>query len=189
MHGAGLRSRSIVSCDCARRLASGSGEGDNIMAVEMFLKLAGIDGESTDSKHKGEIDVLAWSWGLSNEAAPPAGGGAGAGRAKVENISIQKLVDIASPLLLLFSAQGKHISDGTLTTRKASKGAKGNEFLLFKMTDVIVTSVHVAASQDTNQPAESITLSFGKVEFDYRPDGSPGTEISFRWDVTANKKF
>jgi type VI secretion system secreted protein Hcp len=160
------------------------------MAVEMFLKLTGIDGESTDAKHKGEIDVLAWSWGLSNEAAPPAGGGAGTGRAKVENISIQKLVDIASPLLLFFSAQGKHISDGTLTTRKASKGAKGgNEFLLFKMTDVIVTSVHVAASQDTNQPAESITLSFGKVEFDYRPDGSPGTEIFFRWDVAANKKF
>lgn len=101
---------------------------------EMFLKLAGIEGESVDAKHKGEIDVLAWSWGLS-EVQSPAGGGAGAGRPKIENISIQKLVDLASPLLLSFSAQGKHISDGTLTTRKAGK--LSGDSLPFKMTDVI----------------------------------------------------
>ena len=149
------------------------------MPFEMFLKLAGIEGESSDAKHKGEIDVLAWSWGLSHEAGSPAGGGAGAGRVKIEHISIQKLVDLASPLLALFGAQGKHITDGTLTTRKAGKG--GDDFLLFKMTDVIVTSVHVAVSKDTGQPAESITLSFGKFELNYRPtnpDGSLGTEKS-----------
>jgi type VI secretion system secreted protein Hcp len=151
------------------------------MPVEMFLKLAGIDGESTDAKHKGEIDVLAWSWGLSQEGGSPAGGGGGAGRVKIENISIQKLVDLASPLLLSFSATGKHISDGTLTTRKAGKGAKaGGEFLLFKMSNVIVTSVHVAASQDGNAPTESITLSFGKVEFDYK-------DKAFKFDVTGGK--
>ena len=151
------------------------------MPVEMFLKLAGIDGESTDAKHKGEIDVLAWSWGLSQEGGSPAGGGGGAGRVKIENISIQKLVDLASPLLLSFSATGKHISDGTLTTRKAGKGAKaGGEFLLFKMSNVIVTSVHVAASQDSNAPTESITLSFGKVEFNYK-------DKAFKFDVTGGK--
>jgi type VI secretion system secreted protein Hcp len=151
------------------------------MPVEMFLKLAGIDGESTDAKHKGEIDVLAWSWGLSQEGGSPGGGGGGAGRVKIENISIQKLVDLASPLLLSFSATGKHISDGTLTTRKAGKGAKaGGEFLLFKMGNVIVTSVQVAAAQDGNAPTESITLSFGKVEFDYK-------DKAFKFDVTGGK--
>jgi type VI secretion system secreted protein Hcp len=151
------------------------------MPVEMFLKLAGIDGESTDAKHKGEIDVLAWSWGLSQEGGSPGGGGGGAGRVKIENISIQKLVDLASPLLLSFSATGKHISDGTLTTRKAGKGAKaGGEFLLFKMSNVIVTSVQVAAAQDGNAPTESITLSFGKVEFDYK-------DKAFKFDVTGGK--
>jgi type VI secretion system secreted protein Hcp len=157
------------------------------MPVQMFLKLAGIDGESTDAKHKGEIDVLAWSWGLSDSTSP-GGGGGGAGRVNIENISIQKLVDLASPLLLSFSAQGKHITDGTLTTRKAGK--LSGDFLLFKMTDVIVTSVHVSASQDTNQPAENITLSFGKVDFDYRPtkpDGTLGADLSFKWDVNAMK--
>ena len=164
------------------------------MPVEMFLKLAGIEGESSDAKHKGEIDVFAWSWGLSEEAGrgnPQAGSpaGGGAGRVKIESISIQKLVDLASPLLLLFSAQGKHITDGTLTTRKAGKG--GGDFLLFKMTDVIVTSVHVAVSKDTGQPAESITLNFGKFEFNYRPtnpDGSLGTAKSSGWDIRAGKQ-
>jgi len=164
------------------------------MPVEMFLKLAGIEGESSDAKHKGEIDVLAWSWGLSEEAGrgdPQAGSpaGGGASRVKIESISIQKLIDVASPLLLLFSAQGKHITDGTLTTRKAGKG--GGDFLLFKMTDVIVTSVHVAVSKDTDQPAESITLNFGKFEFNYRPtnpDGSLGTAKSSGWDIRAGKQ-
>ena len=157
------------------------------MPVEMFLKLTGIQGETADIKHKGEIDVLAWSWGLSKEPPPPAGGG-GSGPVKIENISIEKLVDLASPLLLSFGAQGKHIADGTLTTRRAGKN--GSEFLVFKMTDVIVTSVHVAVSKDTGQPAESITLSFGKSEFNYRPtspDGSLGTEKSSKWDVAAGK--
>jgi type VI secretion system secreted protein Hcp len=88
----------------------------------------------------------------------------------------------------LFSAQGKHITDGTLTTRKAGKG--GGDFLLFKMPDVIVTSVHVAVSKDTDQLAESVTLSFGKFEFNYRPtnpDGSLGTEKSSKWDVARGK--
>jgi type VI secretion system secreted protein Hcp len=159
--------------------------------VEMFLKLSGIDGESVDAKHKGEIDVLAWSWGLSAESAPPGGGGgSGAGRVKIQDISIQKLVDLASPLLLSFSAQGKHISDGTLTTRRPGKAAA--EFLLLKMTDVIVTSVNMVASKDENRPTESITLNFAKLQLDYRPqkaDGSLGPEKSFKWNVAAGKPF
>jgi type VI secretion system secreted protein Hcp len=157
----------------------------------MVLKLAGIDGESTDPKHKGEIDVLAWSWGLSQEApSTGGGGGGGAGRPGIENLSIQKLVDLASPLLLSFSAQAKHISDGTLTTRRAGK--RGGEFLLFKMSNVVVTSVRVAASKDDNVPTENITLNFGKLEFGYRPtkpDGSLGPETAFKWEVSAAKPF
>src|SRR5262245_56684383 len=156
--------------------------------MEMFLKLAGIEGESVDAKHKGEIDVLAWSWGLSEEG-PPAGTGGAGGRVKIQNLAIQKLVDLASPLLLSFSARGKHISDGTLTTRNPEHGAG---FLLFKMTNVTVTSVNMAASKDEARPTESVTLNFAKVELDYRsikPDGSIGTEKSFKWDVSAGKPF
>ena len=165
------------------------------MALEMFLKLAGIAGESLDAKHKGEIDVLAWSWGLSTpevSSAAGAGAGAGAGRVKIDNISIQKWVDIASPLLISSETTGKHITDGTLSTRKAlTAGKAGGDFLLFKMTDVIVTSVHVAASADTDRPTESITLSFAKFEFDYQPtkaDGSLGPAGSVGWDIVTAKQ-
>ena len=160
------------------------------MAVDLFLKLAGIEGESVDAKHNGEIDVLAWSWGLSQDPPAGTGGGGGAGRVKIESISVQKQVDLASPLLLLFSAQGKHISDGTLTTRKPGKAV--NEFLLFKMSNVMVTSVHVNVAEGGSAPTENVTFSFGKVEFTYRSteaDGSPGAEKSFKWDVAQNKPF
>lgn len=154
------------------------------MAIELFLKLTGIDGESTDAKHKGEIDVLAWSWGLSHEVTSTGGGATGP--TKVDGVSIQKLVDLASPLLLSASAESKKISDGTLTTRKAG----GGEFLLFKMTNVVVTSVNVAASEATNAPTESVNLSFSKLEFTYqatKPDGTPGAKKSFKFDVTGGK--
>jgi type VI secretion system secreted protein Hcp len=153
------------------------------MAIELFLKLTGIDGESIDAKHKGEIDVLAWSWGLSHEVAST--GGVPTGRTKIESISIQKLVDLASPLLLSASAQSKSISDGMLTARKAGKS--GGEFLLFKMTNVVVTSVSVAATEATDAPTESVNLSFGKLEFTYRT--TTGTEKSFKFDVTGGKLF
>jgi len=170
------------------RLCRNPAREGGVVPEEMFLKLSGIDGESIDAKHKGEIDVLAWSWGLSEEGVP-ATGGAGAGEVKIQSLSIQKLVDLASPLLLSYSAHGKHISAGTLTTRNPGKGT---EFLFFKMTNVTVTSVSMMASKDATRPAESITLNFAKLDFDYRsskPDGSVGTEKHFKWDILAGKSF
>jgi len=161
------------------------------MPVDMFLKLAGIDGESVDAKHKGEIDVLAWSWGLSESPPQTGSGGGGAGKVKAQDLSIQKLVDLASPLLLSYSAEGKHISDGTLTARQESKGA-GQEFLVFKMTNVLVTSVSTAETSKDVRPGETVTLNFTKLDFDYRSfkqDGSVNQEKSFRWDFSTNKSF
>ena len=161
------------------------------MPVDMFLKLTGIDGESVDAKHKGEIDVLAWSWGLSESQPQTGSGGGGAGKVKAQDLSIQKLVDLASPLLLSYSAEGKHISDGTLTARQESKGA-GQEFLVFKMTNVLVTSVSTAETSKDVRPGETVTLNFTKLDFDYRSfkqDGSVNQEKSFRWDFSTNKSF
>lgn len=158
------------------------------MSLQMFLKLTGIEGESVDARHAHEIDILGWTWGLSEPAS--SSGGGGAGRVAIRNIAIQKLVDLSSPLLLLSSADGARIASGTVTTRRA--GAGGAEFLLFKMTDVIVTSVAVAAASDASQPTETVILGFSKVEFDYSPtlpNGSLGPVKSFRWDIATNGPF
>src|SRR5262245_21929107 len=102
------------------------------MAVDMFLKLDKIDGESADKAHKGEIDVLAWSWGASNSGSAHMGGGAGAGKVNVQDISFTKYIDKSSPSLFLSCANGKHIPTATLVVRKA--GEKPLEYLKLELT-------------------------------------------------------
>src|SRR6516162_5553151 len=90
------------------------------MAVDMFLKLAGIAGESDDARHKGEIDVLAWSWGVSEAHEGQAGAGSGAGKPNFQDLAIKKLVDLASPLLLAATAKGSHIRTDRSQIRDAA---------------------------------------------------------------------
>src|ERR1700692_4311219 len=91
------------------------------MAVDMFIKIDTVDGEAQDSKHKKEIDVLSWSWGMSNAGACHAGGGAGAGKANVQDLSFTKWVDSATPKLALACCAGKHFKDAVLVVRKAGR--------------------------------------------------------------------
>src|SRR5438309_10883689 len=95
------------------------------MAVDMFLKINGVDGESKDDKHKKEIDVLAWSWGMSNSGSAHAGGGAGAGKVNVQDVSVTKYVDSSSPKLMLACCNGTHYANPLLPGRKAGGDAPG----------------------------------------------------------------
>ena len=109
------------------------------MAVDMFIKIDGIKGESKDSKHKGEIDVLAWSWGLSNSGTFHMGGGGGSGKANLQDLSFTKYVDAGSADLALSCATGKHIAKANLVVRKA--GDKPLEYILIELTECLITSV------------------------------------------------
>ena len=91
------------------------------MAVDTFLKLGDIKGESKDSKHGGEIDVLSWSWGVSQTGTMSYGGGGGAGKANFQDLNFMHNVDKASPILMLKCATGEHIKEATLVSRKAGK--------------------------------------------------------------------
>ncbi|MBW0001478.1 MAG: type VI secretion system tube protein Hcp, partial [Verrucomicrobia bacterium] len=105
------------------------------MAVDMFLKIATVDGESRDSKHSKEIDVLAWSWGMSNAGSAHVGGGAGAGKVNVQDVSVTKYVDSSSPKLMLACASGTHYDNALLTVRKAG-GDSPVEYIKIKMDEV-----------------------------------------------------
>ncbi len=158
------------------------------MPIQMFLKLDGVEGESTDAAHKGEIDVLAWSWGLSDPAPAAGGGGAAAGKVAIQALSIQKRVDLSSPSLLLLAAEGKRAPAGVLTNRHTT----GGEFLILKLNDVLVTSVAIGVMSTADQVAETVTLAFGKIEFDYRPtlpNGGLRPPEAFRWDIARNAPF
>jgi type VI secretion system secreted protein Hcp len=157
------------------------------MAVDVFIKIAGIEGESKDSKHAGEIDVLSWTWGVSQSGASSLGGGAGAGKANFSDLNIMHTVDKASTKLMLACATGDHIKDATLVVRKAGK--EQQEYLIIKMTDILVTSVQPSGSSEV--PTESVSLQFSKVEMDYKPqkpDGSLDAAVKFGYNLKTNLK-
>jgi type VI secretion system secreted protein Hcp len=109
------------------------------MAMDIFAKLGDIKGESTDDKHKDEVEVLSYSWGVTNPVHIGSGGGAGTGKATFQDLSIVHRIDKASPKLLEACATGVHLKEATITFRKAGKGQQ--DFLIIKMNDVIVTGV------------------------------------------------
>jgi type VI secretion system secreted protein Hcp len=159
------------------------------MAVDMFLKLNGIKGESKDGKHKDEIHIESFSWGMSQTGAHGFGGGGGAGKVSVHDISITKYVDKSSPYLMAYCCSGKHIPDGLITVRKA--GDKPLEYLKIKLTDLLVSGVQHAGS-GSDLLTENVTLNFSKFHVDYqeqKPDGSGQPAGEMGWDVKANQKF
>jgi type VI secretion system secreted protein Hcp len=159
------------------------------MAVDMFIKIDTVDGESKDSKHKKEIDVLSWSWGASNSGSAHSGGGAGSGKVNVQDLSFTKWVDSSTPKLLLAVHDGKHFKDATLVVRKA--GEKPVEYLKIKMEQVLISSVSHGGSGGEDRLTENITLNFAKVSVDYVPQddkGAAGTAIPFAWDIAGNAK-
>lgn len=155
------------------------------MAADIFAKLGDIKGESQDNKHKDEIEVLSWSWGVTNSVSV-AGSGIGAGRANFHDLSFTHKIDKASPLLMNACAAGVHLKEATITHRKAGKGQQ--EFLVIKMNDVIITALGDADSDDESM--ETVSLAFAKVDVEYRPQKADGTldaGIHFKYDLKTNK--
>jgi len=157
------------------------------MAVDVFLKLGTIGGESTDDAHKGEIDVLSWSWGISQSGTMAGGGGGGAGKASFNDLSFMHNFDKASPAVMTACATGEHIKDATLVARKAGKGQQ--EYIIVKMTDILITSVQPSGSSEN--PMESVSMQFAKVDIEYKPqkaDGSLDAGVHFIYDIKGNKE-
>ena len=159
------------------------------MAVDMFLKLDGIKGESKDSKHPDEIHIESFSWGMNQTGAHGAGGGGGAGKVSVHDISVTKFLDKASPELMLACCNGKHIKEGLITVRKA--GENPVEYLKIKLVDVLISGVQ-DAGHGSDLLTENLTINFAKFNVDYQEQGKDGKAaggpVSMGWDVKANVK-
>ena len=160
------------------------------MADLIHLKLTGIKGESVSVSHRDEIAVESWNWGLAN-ALPLGGGGSSStvGRPTFSPFSWVHRVDIASPLLWKACATGQNIAEAILSIARPL--ATAGDYLTLRMTDVIVTTVHLAdASADAAPPLESVSMMFAKFEYGYRPqlaNGSFGPEVTFRYDIRSNR--
>ena len=159
------------------------------MASDIFAKLGDIKGESLDSKHKDEVEVLSWSWGVNRTGSIAHGGGSSEGKASFNDFNFTHHIDKATPLLMKACAAGTHIPDATITVRKAGKGQQ--EFLILKMTDVLITSVNPSGSGDSAATAEAVAMQSSKVDLEYKPqkaDGSLDAGIHFKYDIKGNKE-
>src|SRR5262245_45242432 len=159
-------------------------------AIDCFLKIEGIEGESHDAKHKGEIDVVAWSWGATQAGTMDFGGGGGAGKVDLQDFHFTARVSKASPKLMLACANGEHIPKVVLTCRKAGK--EQQEYLRYTFTHVLVGSYKLGSAGSDLIPVEEVKLNFARVEHEYREqkaDGSLGGAFRTGWDRKANKKI
>ena len=159
------------------------------MAVDMFIKLDGIKGESRDAKHKGEIDVLAWSWGLSNSGTLHTGGGGGAGKANFQDISFTKYVDAGSADLALSCANGKHPKSAKLVVRKA--GENPLEYIIIELGECLVTSLSTGGSGGEDRLTENVTLNFEEIHFTYWTQddkGAKGESSEYKYNIAENIK-
>ena len=158
-------------------------------AFDYFLKIDGIQGESTDAKHKDEIEVLSWSWGETQERAPSFSGGGGIGKVAMTDLHVSASISKASPQLLLACASGKHVKSAVLTGRRAGKAQA--DFLTFSLSDVLVSGYQTGGAT-ADAPLDSISLSFSKIEVSYQAQTAKGTlapPVRAGWDVKANKAF
>lgn len=157
-------------------------------AVDYFIKFDGVDGDSADVKHKGEIDVLSWSWGAENRGSSSGSGAGRAGKAQFQDFRFVMRTSKASPKILIGLAQGLSLKFAQLTGRLAGKTQL--EFLKIKFDDVVLTGYQSAAS-DGEAPAEEIAFSFARFNLSITPqkaDGSADAAVEGGWDIKMNKK-
>ena len=125
---------------------------------------------------------------MSNSGSAHTGGGAGAGKVNVQDLSFTKYVDKASSPLLGACCKGTHITKATLTVRKA--GGNALEYVMITMEEVLVASVTTGGSGGEDRLTENVTLNFATFKFQYQPqkaDGSKdGGTIDAKWDIAKN---
>jgi len=159
------------------------------MAVDFFLNIPGVKGESKDDAHKDEIEVLAWSWGMSQSGTMHSGTGGGTGKVSVQDFNITKYVDKSTPNLMQKCCTGKHYDEVIFTARKA--GDKPLEYVKLTMNEVIVTAANTGGSGGEEQVTENISLNFAKYKYEYTPQSETGGKagtITQTFDIRANKE-
>lgn len=163
---------------------------ESVMAQDIFIKINGVEGESLDAAHRGEIEVLSWHWAVSQPANMHAGSGGGAGKSSVEDLCFVHRFDKASTNLLQYCLSGKHIPEAVLTVRKA--GGSPLEYLRIILQEIIISGVRPHGTVSTRTLRESVALSFSRVRMEYvlqNSEGGPAGTVAMGYDIKANKNI
>ncbi len=160
-------------------------------AIDMFLKIDGIDGESSDAGHPGEIDVLKWSWGMSQSGASHGGGG-GSGKVSIQDMSITKSTDSTTSDLMQSCCTGNNIGKVTLQmcTTISVGGAPPLCYFTIEMEKVFISSMSIGGSSEDEVLTETLTFNFDKVNYTYLPHDDTGapTGPEAKWSIEEGKK-
>ena len=157
------------------------------MAVDMFMKIDDIEGESVDDVHAGEIDALSLRWGMSQSGSTHTGPGGGAGKVNVQDLSFTHYVDKASANLMKMCCNGKHFEEATLVVRKA--GEMPLEYMIITMKQGLISSVSAGGSGGEDRLTENVTLNFSEFKCEYVPqlaDGSGDASLIIGWNIANN---
>ena len=153
------------------------------MAVDYFLKLDGVEGESADSNHKNEIQLMSWSWGASQVSSVAGTGGSGAGKADLSDFSLMTYFDKATPKFFKSIGLGTHIGSGTLSAVKS--GAQGKPYLKVDFAEIFVTSLQISGSSEV--PTVAISFTYNEIKIDYSVQDEKGN-LKSTGPVTYNTK-
>jgi type VI secretion system secreted protein Hcp len=162
------------------------------MALDMFLELKGVKGETRDDKFKGKggVDILAWSFGVTNSGSAHVGGGIGSGKANFQDISITKYIDLSSASLMQSVSVGTHFDEAKITVRKSGGKNAQLDYYTIELKEVMVTSYQTGGSGGEDRLTESLTLTFAKVNVKYQAQSEKGAaagDTKFGYDIAANK--
>lgn len=158
-------------------------------AVDYYLKIDGVDGESSAKGHEKAIEIDSFSFGAHQTGTHSAGSGGGAGKVQMNDFHFTMKVCAASPKLMLACASGEHIKKAVLTCRKAGKDQQ--EFFKVTLSDLLVSSYQTGGSHGDMVPTEQISINFAKIEMEYKPqkpDGTLGGAVPAGWDLKKGTK-
>ena len=159
--------------------------------VDYFLKIKDIEGESEDKNHKNEIDVLSFSWGETQTGSSAYGGGASTGKINMQDFHFTMKLNKATPKLMLACSTGKAIGDATFVGRKSTGDGQGQEYMIWKFYDLIISSYQTGGSGGSDSvPTESISFNYAKMEMEYKLQDAKGTlkpAGAFKYDLKQNQ--
>ncbi|MBP2198282.1 MULTISPECIES: Hcp family type VI secretion system effector [Pantoea] len=159
------------------------------MAIDMFLKVDGVTGESKDSNHTGWTDITSFSWGATQPGNMAVGGGGGAGKVNFNDLSVNALIDKSTSAILKYCANGKHVTKVELSVCKA--GGSQVEYARITLEDVLVSRLDYTGAANGDTLAVTYGFQAAKVKQQYweqSSSGGKGAESSAGWNIKENKE-
>lgn len=158
------------------------------MAVDYFLQIEGIEGESQDKQYPKTIQLQSWSWGETQTGSFASGGGGGGGKVNMQDFHFVMKMNKASTLLFQYCANGGHIPSATLYCRKAAGSTEPLTYFTVKFADLLISSYQTGGSGGSDDiPIEQISFNFAKIFCSYQPQGKDGKKdgaaIEAGWDL------